>query len=85
MARTFKLYKKGTAEPIKEGASPLVITGIAAGTVVAKGDYQASAIEDGKTESDKVDVDTFTVPAAKTSAPTAKPTATADGASIELA
>lgn len=54
MARTFKVYN-GT-EVIKEGASPLALTGLTAST---KYNLKISAVEDGK-ESDKVDVPEFT-------------------------
>lgn len=54
MARTFKVYN-GT-EVIKEGASPLALTGLTASTNY---NLKISAVEDGK-ESDKVDVPEFT-------------------------
>lgn len=58
-ARTFKISKKdGTL--VAEGASPLAITGLAADTVVAAGDYVAVAVENGK-ESEPVDIPGFTV------------------------
>lgn len=57
MARTFKVYN-GT-EVIKEGASPLALTGLTAST---KYNLKISAVEDGK-ESDKVDVPEFTTKA----------------------
>ena len=47
------------------GANSVFLTGVAAGTAVAAGDYQVS-YTDGKTESAKVDVPAFTVPAAAT-------------------
>lgn len=56
------VYKAGVK--IAEGALGTKLTsiaGIAAGTSVADGDYQA-AYTDGVTESDKVDVPAFTVP-----------------------
>lgn len=57
--RTFKINKKdGTL--VVEGVSPLAITGLAADTVVATGDYVAIAVENGK-ESAAVDVPGFTV------------------------
>lgn len=62
MARTFSLYKKGTAKAIQTGKpSPIVITGLAAGAIVAKGDYQVTATDDGASESGKVDLPGFTV------------------------
>ncbi|WP_342512258.1 putative Ig domain-containing protein [Sporosarcina sp. FSL K6-1522] len=57
MAETFKIYKGATM--VKEGVSPLAITGIAPNTAVAKGDYQAVRVLDGK-ESAKVDIPAFT-------------------------
>ena len=57
--RTFKINKKdGTM--VVEGDSPLSITGLAAGAVVAAGDYVAIAVEGGK-ESTAVDIPGFTV------------------------
>lgn len=46
-----------------KGTGTAAITGLAAGAKVAVGDYQA-AFTDGTTESDKVDVTAFEVPAA---------------------
>lgn len=57
MVRTFKVYN-GT-EVIKEGASPLALTGLTASTNY---NLKISAVEDGK-ESDKVDVPEFTTTA----------------------
>ena len=57
MARTFKVYN-GT-EVIKEGASPLALTGLTASTNY---NLKISAVENGK-ESDKVDVPEFTTTA----------------------
>lgn len=57
MARTFKVYN-GT-EVIKEGASPLALTGLTASTNY---NLKISAVEDGK-ESEKVDVPEFTTKA----------------------
>lgn len=58
-ARTFKIKTKdGTL--VVEGASPLAITGLAADTVVADGDYVAVAVENGK-ESAAVAIPGFTV------------------------
>lgn len=54
MARTFKVYNG--EQVIKEGASPLAITGLTAST---KYNLKISAVEDGK-ESTKVDVPEFT-------------------------
>lgn len=57
MARTFKVYKG--EDVIKEGASPLAVTGLTAST---KYDLKISAVEDGK-ESAKVAVPSFTTSA----------------------
>ena len=46
MARTFKINAKDGTN-VAEGASPLAITGLAAGTEVAAGDYVAVAVENG--------------------------------------
>jgi hypothetical protein len=59
MARTFEIDKKDGTK-VSEGASPLAITGLTAGTVVKKGDYIAVAVESGK-KSDPVDIPAFTV------------------------
>jgi uncharacterized protein YjdB len=60
MARTFEINKKDGTNVVPAGASPLTITGIAAGTVVAAGDYVGVAIEDTK-KSKPVDIPAFTV------------------------
>lgn len=57
MARTFKVYNG--EEVIKEGASPLTLTGLTPST---KYNLKISAIEDDK-ESAKVDVPEFTTSA----------------------
>lgn len=54
MARTFKVYNG--EQVIKEGASPLAITGLTASTTY---NLKISAVEDGK-ESEKVAVPEFT-------------------------
>lgn len=56
MADEFKIYKGD--EVIAEGESPLTITGVGSGVSVAKGEYQATRIEDDK-ESDRVDIPAF--------------------------
>jgi transglutaminase/protease-like cytokinesis protein 3 len=57
--------KAGTKKAEGEvGANSATLTGIAAGTKVAAGDYKA-AFSDGTTESNQVDVPGFEVPAAK--------------------
>lgn len=57
MGRTFKVYND--EEVIKEGASPLAITGLTPST---KYDLKISAVEDGK-ESEQVAVPSFTTTA----------------------
>lgn len=60
--QTLKIYNK-TGKLIvtgEKGAGTAAITGLAAGTKVATGDYKAS-FSDGTNESDKVDVPTFNV------------------------
>lgn len=60
--QTLKIYNK-TGKLIvtgKKGKGTATITGLAAGTKVAEGDYQAS-FSDGTNESDKVPVPTFNV------------------------
>lgn len=58
MVDTFRIYKKDGTK-VTEGASPLAITGLAAETVVAKGDYQAVRVIND-VESQKVDIPAFT-------------------------
>lgn len=48
----------------EKGTGTATITGLSAGTKVAAGDYQA-AFSDGTTESDKVDIPAFDIPAAE--------------------
>ncbi|HBF73719.1 MAG TPA: hypothetical protein DDW71_00465 [Lactobacillus sp.] len=81
------IYKKGDSKAAFTGdeTTGVAITGLAAGTSVAAGDYQASAVDPtGKmAESDKVDVPAFTVNKAKAPAPTnLKVTPTNDGATV---
>lgn len=58
MVDKFKIYKKDGTK-VAEGASPLSITGVAAETTVAKGDYQAVRVIND-IESGKVDIPAFT-------------------------
>lgn len=69
------LYKKdGTKVASGDtGSKSVSLTGLGAGTAVAKGDYQVSFSDDNR-ESDKVDVPAFAVPTTTTT--TAKPTTT---------
>lgn len=57
MVQTFRVYKGATV--VKEGDSPLTITGVAPNTAVASGDYQVTRVVDGN-ESTKVDIPAFT-------------------------
>ncbi|WP_415340897.1 hypothetical protein [Enterococcus faecium] len=76
MPEIFKIYKKDGTKVV-EGASPLTITGIAANTQVAKGDYQATRIVEDQ-ESDKVDIPAFKV------LPTTDESDTKTGSSVEV-
>lgn len=60
--QTLKIYNKAGKLIVtgEKGKGNAAITGLAAGTKVAVGDYQA-AFSDGTNESDKVDVPTFNV------------------------
>lgn len=60
MAKVFNVYKKTGEKIVTEQPSPVTITGLTAETGYAKGDFQVTAIEDGKPESSKVDVPAFT-------------------------
>lgn len=60
MARTFVINKKDGTNVVPAGASPLTITGLAAGTAIKKGDYVAVAVEHG-TKSIPTDIPAFTV------------------------
>ncbi|MBU5366684.1 hypothetical protein KQI33_14980 [Enterococcus devriesei] len=57
MVDTFRIYKKDGTKAA-EGASPLSISGFAAETVVAKGDFQAVRVTND-VESAKVDIPAF--------------------------
>lgn len=63
MAKKFNVYKKSGEKIVTEKPSPVTITGLTAETEYAKGDFQVTAIEDGKSESSKVDVPAFTTTA----------------------
>ena len=64
MAKVFNVYKKTGEKIVSEKPSPVTITGLTAETQYNKGDFQVTAIEDGKSESSKVDVPQFTTTAA---------------------
>lgn len=81
MANKLVIFKKGEDKPAFTGADDksATITGLAAGTAVAAGDYQG-ALTDGTNYSDKVDVPAFNVPAAQTPPASTEATApTGDG------
>ena len=59
MADQFRVYKKADGAKIAEGVSPVKLTGLASGTTVAEGDYQATRVR-GEKESKKVDLKGFT-------------------------
>lgn len=59
MGKVFNVYKKDGTKVLTEDTSPAVITGLTADTTYAKGDYKVSAIEEGKPESEKVDIPEF--------------------------
>jgi hypothetical protein len=63
MAKVLRIYKKGVTDVAFTGTdTEVAITGLAAGTVVAAGDYQISRYDDvSKKESAMVDVPGFTV------------------------
>lgn len=63
MAKVFNVYKKTGEKIVSEQASPVTITDLIAGTEYSKGNFQVTAIEDGKPESSKVDVPAFTTTA----------------------
>ncbi|HGF7906318.1 TPA: hypothetical protein QFN80_001961 [Enterococcus faecium] len=72
MPDTFKIYKKDGTK-VTEGESPLTITGIAANTQVAKGDYQATRLVND-VESMKVDIPAFkTLPGQEVETPSFDP------------
>lgn len=63
MAKLFNVYKKTGEKIVTEKPSPVTITGLTAETEYQKGDFKVTAIEDGKSESSKVDVPAFTTTA----------------------
>lgn len=63
MAKVFNVYKKTGEKIVSEKPSPVTITDLTAEKEYAKGDFQVTAIEDGKPESSKVDVPQFTTTA----------------------
>lgn len=69
MTIKLNLYKKGDTKPLAIGddETGVAVTGLAAGTVVAEGDYEVSHSDDtgALTESERVKVPSFTVNADK--------------------
>lgn len=59
MAKKFNVYKKDGTKVVTESESPVTITGLTQNTDYAKGDFTATAIEDGKPESERVDIPAF--------------------------
>lgn len=59
MAKVFNVYKKNGTKVLTEVTSPAKITGLTADTTYPKGEFQVSAIEEGKKESEKVDIPEF--------------------------
>ena len=86
MALSLTLYKKGESTAAFTGIKTTAdVTGLAAGTVVATGDYEATNVDpDGMlTESDRTPVEGWTVPKQQAPTPASlKVTPTADGATI---
>lgn len=87
MAQKLAIYKKGETTPLATGdpTEKLAITGLAAGTVVPDGDYQAAVIDDTDAEnpSAKVDIEGWTVLKKTEPEPTnVKVTPTEDGADV---
>lgn len=83
MAKVLNVYAKDSNTAIAIGdETSVAITGLAAGTVIATGDYQVAYV-DGDQTSSKVDVPGFTVLAAKPADPKdVEATATTDGANV---
>lgn len=59
MAKVFNIYKKDGTKVLDGVTSPAKITGLTPDTTYPKGEFQASAIEEGKEESEKVDIPEF--------------------------
>lgn len=59
MSRVFNIYKKDGTKVLDKVSSPAVITALTQDTQYNKGDYQATAIDDDKPESEKVDIPAF--------------------------
>lgn len=64
MGRKFNLYQNSEAgsKKIQSGVtSPITISGLHPGITHLDGEYQVTAIEDGKLESEKVNIPSFTI------------------------
>jgi len=88
MATKLNVYKKDGTTPVATGTDTdgATITGIAAGTVVATGDYESTHTDDAGvlTESNRVLVPGFTVNKAQETVPTnVTSTPTDDGATVK--
>ncbi|QBZ69114.1 tail tube protein [Enterococcus phage vB_EfaS_Ef6.1] len=59
MTKVFNVYKKDGTKVLTEVTSPAKITGLLADKTYPKGEFQVSAIEEGKAESEKVDIPEF--------------------------
>lgn len=59
MAKVFNVYKKTGEKIVTEQPSPVRITGLTQNKEYAKGEFTVTAIEEGKPESEKVDVPAF--------------------------
>lgn len=83
MAEIFRIYKGDTV--VKEGESPLSISGLGANVEVESGEYKATRV-DGKRESVKINIPPFTtLPIAVTSVTLDKTTANVPiGGSVKL-
>ncbi len=86
MAKQLVIFKKGETEPSFTGdENNVAITGLAAGTAVAAGDYTLviQDSENAENPSDPVDVPAFTVNKATEPTPSdVKATPTDDGATV---
>lgn len=59
MTKKFNVYKKDGTKVLTEVSSPAKITGLLADKTYPKGEFQVSAIEEGKAESEKIDIPEF--------------------------
>lgn len=59
MTKLFNVYKKDGTKVLDGVESPAKITGLTADTTYPKGEFKVSAIEEGKAESEKIDIPEF--------------------------